>query len=147
MISGADVRDAYLDGWLAVVAVGRIAGFNERKRPFILEGSDGVPRHLAALRLLRLRDGRCCKALHPSIPKRRAIWTSSAGSAAPNIPTSSESRAYPMHRPSTTGLTCCGSMFQISPPAARSTNVCGCRLRSMPAVSFRFYAEHTLLLS
>lgn len=46
------------------------------------------------------------------IPKRRAIWTGSAGSAAPNIPTSSESRASPMHRPSRAGSTCCAQISQ-----------------------------------
>lgn len=47
----------------------------------------------------------------------------------------------------TAASTCCGSMPQISQPTARSTSVCGCRLRSVPAVSFRYCAEQTLLLS
>lgn len=99
----------------AAAAVVRIAGFDDRKRLVILEGTDGAPHRLAALRQFGLRGGRCRNAAHPTVPDPKASSHLDRFSRQCRpIPTSSESPTSPMHRPSRTGSTCCGSLPDIA---------------------------------
>ncbi len=118
----------------AAAAVVRIAGFDDRKRLVILEGPDGAPHRLAALRQFGQRGGRCRNAAHPTVPDPKApSHLDRFSRQCRAIPTSSESTTSPMHRPSRTGATCCGSLPDIAAYDAvykrrRMPFECRCRL-------------------